>query len=131
DLVGQSLWDLAAGAFGLARAQASESPVQVGVEPALDGSWGDGQVLGNLLVGPVAAGQADDLDAVFVLRVGFFPVGLLKTLRVPLRESDADPYLSCLSFFPPSLYAPDNVTGHVYQCQSYDPHGFLLCRANG
>jgi len=79
DLVRQSGWDLAGCALGLARTQASEALLQVAVEPALDGSRGNGQVLGNLLMGPVAVGQADDLDAVAVLRVGFLAVGSCST----------------------------------------------------
>src|SRR5689334_21423852 len=90
DLVGQSSRDFAGCALGLARPQTIEALVQVGVEPALDGSRAEGQVLGNVLVGPVAAGQADDLDAVFVLRVGFLVEGQVEALRLPLGKSNAD-----------------------------------------
>src|SRR5262249_20237990 len=76
---------------------------------------GDGQVVGYLLVGPVAAGQADDLDAVSVLRVGLFAEGLLEALRLPLGESDAYHFPCSLAFFPPSLYASDILIGHVYE----------------
>src|SRR5262249_47060584 len=106
--------DLAGLAWGLARAQAVEPTIQVGVEPALDRARGDGQVFSDLPVRPVAAGQADDVDAVPVLRIGFFPVGQFEPLRLPFRESDAYHFLSSLSFFPPSLYASDNLTGLVY-----------------
>src|SRR5262249_13771246 len=115
DVVGQRIRDLAGCARGLARTQAIESPLQVGVEPALDRARGDGQVRGYLLVRPVAAGQPDYLDAVTVLRVGLFAVGQFEALRLPLGESDAYHFLSSLSFFPPPLYASDNLIGLVYE----------------
>jgi hypothetical protein len=64
---------------------------------------------------PVAAGQADDLDAFFVLRVAFLAEGLFELLRFSLGESGMDHFLSFLAFFPPSLYAPDNLSGSVYE----------------
>src|SRR4051812_13831729 len=64
DLVGRLGGDLTGVTFGLARADAAEAALQVGVEPALHAARGDGQVLCDLVAGPVAAGQADDLDAV-------------------------------------------------------------------
>ena len=64
-------------------------------------------------MGPISAGQADDLDAVAVLRVGFVPVGQFEALLLPLGESDAYHFLSSLAFFTP-LYASDNLTGNVY-----------------
>jgi hypothetical protein len=59
DLVGQFGGDLPGLTGRLAWAEAIEPAFAVGVEPALDGAWVDGQALGNLLVGPVPGGQAD------------------------------------------------------------------------
>src|SRR5581483_4815174 len=121
DLVGQSGRDLSRRARGLAWAQAIEPALQVGVEPALDGARGDGQVRGYLLVGPVPAGQPHYLDAISVLRVGFLAIGQFEALRLPLGQSDAYHFLSSLSFFPPSLYASDNLTGRLYQATYRTP----------
>jgi hypothetical protein len=96
-LVGQPGGDLAGVARGLARADALEAALQVGVEPALDGARGTGQVLCDVLVRPVAAGQPDDLDAVAVLRVGLLTEGLVEPLGLLLRQADADHPLFSLS----------------------------------
>src|SRR5262249_42685847 len=119
DLVGQAGGALAGLAWGLGRAQAVEPTIQVGVEPALHRTRGYSQVRGYLLVGPVAARQPDYLHAVSVLRISLFPVGQFEPLRLPLGESDAYHFLSSLSFFPPSLYPSDNLTGHVYQSEKF------------
>lgn len=100
DLLGQFGRDVAGLARGLARADAVEATVEIGVEPALHGACGDGQVGSDVLVGSVATGKADDLDAVFVLRVGLLAVGLLEALRLPFGQSDADHFLFPLSFLP-------------------------------
>src|SRR3954468_15689298 len=42
DLFRQGSGDLAGGTFGFTRTQAAEAALQVGVEPALDGTRGDG-----------------------------------------------------------------------------------------
>ncbi len=54
---------------GLAGPEGVEAPGQVGVEPPLDGAWGDAQVVGDVLMLTAPVGQADDLEAVPVLAV--------------------------------------------------------------
>src|SRR5262249_25069247 len=58
---------------------------------------GDGEVVGDVLVRPVAAGQADDLDAVAVRRVGLLAERPVQPLRLLLRQADADHPRSSLS----------------------------------
>jgi hypothetical protein len=125
EFVGQYGGDLAGLARGQARTQAVEPAFEVGVEPALDGARGDGQVLGDLLVGPVPGGQADDLDAIAELGVGFVAVGLIEPLRFLVWHANADHSLGLPSrskwLGPRVLYASDNLTERVYQAG--DPLG--------
>jgi hypothetical protein len=95
--------DLAGCTRGLARADAVEPAFEVRIEPALDGARTEIQIRGDVLVGPVAAGQAGDLDAVPVLGVGLFAEGTVRPLRLPLRQADADHPLSSLSGRPCSI----------------------------
>ena len=105
-----------AGAPLALRGAGRRGPLQVGVEPALDGARGDGQVGGDVLVRPAPVGQADDLEAVAELGVGFLaeslvePLGFLggkrmRITRLSLREV----------VYPPSLYAPDSLIERLYE----------------
>lgn len=118
DRVGQVGGDLAGLAGGLAWAQAIEAVLQLSIEPALHGARVDGQVRGDLLVGPVPGGQAYDLDAGAKCEVGFLAVGVIEPLRLLLRQARTDHSfgLPCRRelLYPPLLYASDNLTERVY-----------------
>src|SRR3954452_9457984 len=88
--LGQLGWDLGLCPPGLAGPQTGEAVDQVGVEPPLDGPGGDGQVGGDVLVGPAPVGQPDDLEAVSELAVSRLTECLLKGLGVGFGEMDAD-----------------------------------------
>jgi hypothetical protein len=64
DLLTQVSRDLRLSALGLARPQAGESVLQVGVEPTLDGAGGHPQVGGDVRVLAAPMGEPDDLDSV-------------------------------------------------------------------
>ena len=74
----QLLRELGPGARGVPGLQAVQAALEVGVEPALDGTWGDIQVSGDVLMGPAALGQQDDLGAVAQAAVVGVSKGLLQ-----------------------------------------------------
>lgn len=90
DIVGQLDGDLAGCAFGLAGPQAVEAPLQVGVEPAGYGASADAQVGGDVLVGPAAVGQQDDLEPVAEFAVLGGTKGLLEALDFGRGKLDAN-----------------------------------------
>jgi len=94
DRVGQGVGDGRLSPLGLAAAQPVEALVEVGVEPALDGAWGDGQVGGDVLVRSSALGQADDEEAVADLGVGFLAKGHVEPLGFLRRKANANHRLS-------------------------------------
>jgi len=118
DRLGQATGNGRRPALGLAASQPVGAALEVGVEPALDAARRDGQVPGDVPVGPTAVGQADDLNAVARLEVGFVaekevePPGFLR------RQTDAYHFLCC-SFdgmkMSSSLYATDSLSERVYK----------------
>src|SRR5262249_39872030 len=70
---------------GLARAEALQAALQVGVEPALDTAGADGEVFRDGLMGAAALGQQDDLGAVPHAAVRGGPKGLLKNAELVRR----------------------------------------------
>ncbi len=80
DLLGQLGWDRRGMALGLARFQGGEAAIEVSVEPPPDGTGGDAEVGGDVMVLAAPAGQADDLEAVEELAVVGLAEGLLGSL---------------------------------------------------
>jgi len=64
DGVGEGIGDLGGGPLGLAGPEPVAAPLQVGVEPALDGAGCHAEVGGDVLVGAAAMGHEDDLGAI-------------------------------------------------------------------
>ena len=116
DLLAQVSRDLRRSALGLAGPEAVEAPVEVGVEPALDGAGRDPEVGGDVPVLAAPVGQADDLEAIAGLAVGGLAEGQFEALGLVLGEMDADHgrveslgSSRCTS----SLYEPDSIIGLV------------------
>ena len=90
DLAGHLGRDCRGLPLGLARSEAIEAPVQVGVEPSLDGPGGDAEVSGDVLMGSAPMGQPDDLKAVVELTFGGLKEGLFEAVGLCLGQMDAD-----------------------------------------
>lgn len=74
----KSAVSLGGGAGGLPRLQAVQAALEVGVEPTLDGAWGDAQVSGDVLMGPPPLGQQDDPGVVAQAAVVGVPKGVVQ-----------------------------------------------------
>jgi hypothetical protein len=90
DLLAQMSRDLRRSALGLSGPEAVEAPVEVGVEPALDGAGRDREVGGDVPVLAASMRQADDLQAIAGLAVGGLTEGQFEASGLVLGEMDAD-----------------------------------------
>jgi hypothetical protein len=115
DLLGRPGRDPGLGPPGLAGPEPGEAESQVEVEPPLDGARGDGQVGGDLLMGPVPVGHQDDPEAVPERPVGRLAECLLDLSGFSFAESDADHGDECCrvqkGVYP--LNEPDSLIGRV------------------
>ena len=76
--------------LGLAGLEGGDSALEVSVEPVLNGSRGDAQVGGDVLVGSTPMGQPDDLEAIMELAIGRLEEGLFEASGVGVGQLDAD-----------------------------------------
>lgn len=115
-----------------------EAGFEIAVEPPLDGAWSDGQVGGDILVGPAPVGQPDDLEAVPELRVGRLAESLFESLGFGFGESDADQGDGCRLSGSEGvclLYEPDSLIGRVNESRIsrlghlvFEDHADRRCR---
>ena len=88
NLRGQGLGNAGSAARGPAAPESVEAPRAIGIEPALQGPWGDTQVFSDLVRAPPPVGHQESLAAVAQTAVGSGFKGVFELLAIVIVQGD-------------------------------------------